>query len=178
MTQLDKSFLLAPQIEAYLQRAREIAQHDVKLAAKEQLQQNQWRDLQTSYDVKYSTGDLCLVSRPVLGSRIKGTATRLRYQHIGPFEVIEARGSSSYLLKKLGTNTTSAHHVRNMSPYLTKEAYETEVVKPALEDAAANAANRVQGDHPQHWGFSALHRPRIHGQALVSGQGYSVLSGR
>ena len=165
MAQLDKSFLSAPQIGAYLQRAREIAQHDVKLAAKEQLQRNQWRDLQTSYEVKYNTGDLCLVSRPVLGNRIKGTATRLRYQHIGPFEVIEARGSSSYLLKKLGTNTTSAHHVRNMSPYLTKEAYETEVVKPALEDAAANAATGAKaiipkvGDFLLYTGHGSTDRP-------------------
>ena len=52
-----------------------------------------------------------------------------------------------------------------MSPYLTKEAYETEIIKPALEDAAANSAMGSTpiipkvGDFLLYTGHGSMDRP-------------------
>jgi hypothetical protein len=73
--------------------------------------------------VKYNLGDLVLLARPRIGVRKEGTATRLQFQNIGPFEVVEKISKITYRLRKCGTESVSSHHVKFMNPYLTREAY-------------------------------------------------------
>ena len=70
------------------------------------------------------------MTRPRIGKRSKGTATRLMYQQVGPFEVVRHLGNNAYRLLKLGTYHVSTHNVQNLHPYLTKEAYEKKLSAP------------------------------------------------
>jgi hypothetical protein len=80
-------------------------------------------------------GDLVLLARPVIGSRKRGTTTRLLFQNIGPFEVMEYIGNNAYRLRKLGTDTVTTHNVKYMNPYLTKSAYEKQTLPLVDPDA-------------------------------------------
>ena len=118
------------------------------------------------YSITYSPGDLVNVTRPRIGKRSKGTATRLMYQQVGPFEVVRHLGNNAYRLRKLGTEHVSTHNVQHLHPYLTKEAYEKKIVTPALEEAAKAPNPPLQtayvpkaGDHLLYTGFATKDKP-------------------
>jgi hypothetical protein len=107
----------------------------VEQATLEVLSANKLSSDQITYTVNYELGDLVLLARPVIGSRAKGTTTRLMFQNIGPFEVVEKVNENVYRLRKLGTNTITTHNIKYMNSYLTKSAYETQTGKSAEVDA-------------------------------------------
>ena len=79
------------------------------------------------YTVSFGVGDLVLLARKMIGKRSVGTATRLLYQNIGPFEVMEKISDVTYRLRKCGTDKVTSHHVKFMNPYLTKDAHEQQI---------------------------------------------------
>jgi hypothetical protein len=107
----------------------------VEQATLEVLTANKLSSDQITYSVNYEIGDLVLLARPIIGSRAKGTTTRLMFQNIGPFEVVEKLNSNVYRLRKLGTNSITTHNVKYMNSYLTKKAYETQTGRSAELDA-------------------------------------------
>ena len=56
------------------------------------------------YQRSFDIGDLCLLARTMLGVRKDNTAARLKYQNIGPFEVVEQLSDVLYRLRKVGCN--------------------------------------------------------------------------
>ena len=133
---------------------------------KECAQNSKLRADQARYSITYSPGDLVNVTRPRIGKRSKGTATRLMYQQVGPFEVVRHLGNNAYRLRKLGTDHVSTHNVQHLHPYLTKEAYEKKIVGPALEEAAKaphpplkTAYVPKPGDHLLYTGFATKDKP-------------------
>jgi hypothetical protein len=119
----------------------------IEIAAKRQMEARMLEDSQVSYTISFNIGDLVLLSRPKIGSRSKGTATRLLYQNIGPFEVVDKLSDVTYRLRKLGTDKVTSHHVKYINPYLTKQAYEAEVSR-ATSDEPANFNHTHDSKHP------------------------------
>ena len=119
----------------------------IEIAAKRQMEARMLEDSQVSYTISFNIGDLVLLSRPKIGSRSKGTATRLLYQNIGPFEVVDKLSDVTYRLRKLGTDKVTSHHVKYINPYLTKQAYEAEVSR-ATSDEPANFNHTQDSKHP------------------------------
>ena len=69
---------------------------------------------------------LHILWRPSVQAGIYG---KLAYKSVGPFEVVKQhpRNDNVYLLKKLGDENTriTSHHVRDLCPYISKEAQVT-----------------------------------------------------
>ena len=120
----NKQVLSAPELAKHLQTHRDLCMHTVELAARAHSEAQLLRSYDRYYSVNYNVGDLALLARPRIGSRAKGTTTRLMYQNIGPFEIVEKISEVTYRLRKLGTDTISSQHVRYINPYMTKEAHE------------------------------------------------------
>ena len=77
------------------------------------------------------------VTRPITK---KGETPRLIYQAIGPFEVLghnsppNSDGSFNvYKLRHLGTGRVAAYNVKDIVPYISKEAYEQDQEETAQE---------------------------------------------
>ena len=108
---------------------------------------------ETHYTRTFSLGDLCLLARPMIGQRSKNTATRLQFQNIGPFEVVEKLSDILYRLRKVGMSKVITSHVKFMNPYLTKEAHEEQqdakpkdpVLFPADEESDKSYVPSVGG---------------------------------
>jgi hypothetical protein len=129
---------LIQQLNSHRQWCMDIIERETKRHMEAQLLAND----QAAYHVSFDLGDLVLLSRPKIGSRKKGTATRLMYQNIGPFEVVEKVSDVTYRLRKLGTDTVAPHHVKYINPYLTKSAYETKVAADTA-DSPANPSTTI-----------------------------------
>ena len=89
--------------------------------------------------VRHEEGSLVNVVRPITK---KGETSRLLYQAMGPFEVLRhnsppnSDGSYNvYRLKHLGTGREAAYHVKDIIPYISKQAYEQEKEEIAVEAA-------------------------------------------
>ena len=95
---------------------------EIKMIESKQLQYDRLH-----YTVSFGVGDLVLLARKMIGKRSVGTATRLLYQNIGPFEVMEKISDVTYRLRKCGTDKVTSHHVKFMNPYLTKDAHEQQI---------------------------------------------------
>ena len=118
----------------YTNQHRQFCMHVIETEAKKMIESKSLANEALHYSVSFSLGDLCLISRPMLGKRAKGTATRLLYQNIGPFEVVEKVSDVTYRLRKLGTKKVTSHHVKYMNAYLTKEAHEKQVAAQTDEN--------------------------------------------
>jgi hypothetical protein len=79
-----------------------------------------------------------ILRSPKIGERVKGTATRLMYQLVGPFELIKYLGSNAYQLRKVGIDKLSTHNVKHMNPYLSKERHKKELSSPLPLKASAS----------------------------------------
>jgi hypothetical protein len=119
----------------HLEAHRAWCMQTIEQVAKEQLLLNKQTSDLVTYELTYSVGDLVLLARPVIGSKKKGTTTRLLFQNIGPFEVMEYLGNNTYRLRKLGTDSITTHNVKYMNPYLTKAAHEKQTLTKADPDA-------------------------------------------
>ena len=134
-----KGTLSDAELIKHLDRHKSMAMHHVKLSERE----CNWKNKLNADDHRYSAiqhkiGDLVLLTRPKIGRTSKGTATRLIYQQIGPFEVTKYLGNNVYQLRKVGTTKLSSHNVQYMNPYLSKEQFEEQVVQPEQVKAKAN----------------------------------------
>jgi site-specific DNA-cytosine methylase len=163
---LDKATLSDPELLKHLDLHRCWALDNNAALQKEFAMNSKLREDQRRYTITYSPGDLVNVTRPRLGQRSKGTATRLMYQQVGPFEVVKNLGNNAYRLRKLGTDHVSNHNVQHLHPYLTKEAYEQQVVLPAQEEAADATEPMLEtgyvpqaGDHLLYLGFATSAKP-------------------
>ena len=90
--------------------------------------------------IHHAPGSLVNVSRPITK---KGQTSRLLYQTIGPFEVMEhaspANTDGSYnvfKLKHLSTGKEQSFNVRDIVPFISKEAYEKVLVEEQEEEKA------------------------------------------
>ncbi len=130
-----KTNLSDEQIGLQLDMHRAWCMNLVEQVIQEQTMRNKQASDDITYEVTYNVGDLVLLARPVIGSRKRGTTTRLLFQNIGPFEVMEYIGNNAYRLRKLGTDTVTTHNVKYMNPYLTKSAYEKQTLPLVDPDA-------------------------------------------
>ena len=130
-----KANLSDEQLMLHLEAHRAWCMQTIEQVAKEQLLLNKQSSDLVTYELTYSVGDLVLLARPVIGSKKKGTTTRLLFQNIGPFEVMEYIGNNAYRLRKLGTDAITTHNVKYMNPYLTKAAHEKQTLTKADPDA-------------------------------------------
>jgi hypothetical protein len=102
----------------------------------DQVRQNQCAVRMAQYSFKYKVGDLLMrwTANPQIGQYGK-----LAYKSTGPYEVVSlhARNPDVYYLKPLGKPDVdaTAHHVRELCPYITREAHE-EQTKAAIEQDA------------------------------------------
>jgi len=94
---------------------------------------NRIRTEKQLYSVKHMPGDLVLTHIPRVK---KGITTRLRYQTIGPFEVLEHNSPPSpdgsfnvYRLKHLGSGQETTVNVRQILPYISRKAHEATAKK-------------------------------------------------
>jgi hypothetical protein len=92
------------------------------------------------YERSYNLGDYVILYRTIMKH---GHSTRLLWQNIGPFEVVEKLPMNAYRLRKLGTDKITLHNVKDMYPYLTKEAHERGV---PLDDELPNSVADDQPD--------------------------------
>ena len=101
------------------------------------------RENERFYTESHDQGDMVFVHRPICK---KGKTSRLLFQNIGPFEVVEpgcpanANGSyNAYKLKCIATGKISPFNVRDISPYLKKnELREMNEEKDAEDDGNEN----------------------------------------
>ena len=122
--ELTKRNMSMEEMLKYLNQHRKWCMDIIERASRQVNETNLLRAEERAYEVCYNIGDLVLIARPRIGSRTDGTATRLMYQNMGPFEVVEKLSDSLYRVRKMGTGTVSTHHVKYLNPYLTKEAHE------------------------------------------------------
>ena len=106
----------------------------VHLAKLEVQRRNRKRMDIKAYEYKYSVGDLVL---RWTGNTKRGLYGKLAYTTVGPFEVvgIHPRNPDVYELKSLEhpDRDPTRHHVRELCPYVTREAHEQQT-----ENTAAN----------------------------------------
>jgi transposase InsO family protein len=95
------------------------------------------------YIISYEPGALVHVHVPRLK---KGVTTRLRYQTIGPFEVLEHNSPPNpdgsynvYRLRHLGTGNEDTYNVKQILPYISRVAHEKAILdKPSTTPVQAN----------------------------------------
>jgi hypothetical protein len=168
-----KGTLSDEELMKHLDLHKQLAMHHCKIAEQECNWNNKLRADQTRYEIKYHPGDYVILSSPKIGERAKGTATRLMYQLVGPFEVVRYLGSNAYQLRKLGTDRLSTHNVKYMNPYLSKKRHEEEVSTqappsntgipqtpaPAPEPANNDVFKPKPGDFMLYMGFASKQKP-------------------
>ena len=133
-----KGTLSDSELVKHLTLQKELAMHHCKVGERECNWNNKLLADQTRYEIKYHVGDYVILRSPKIGERVKGTATRLMYQLVGPFEVIKYLGSNAYQLRKVGTDKLSTHNVKHMNPYLSKERHEKELLSSLPPTAPAS----------------------------------------
>ena len=98
----------------------------VTLARLERIRYNNAHVRQRRYSRAYKSGDLVLLWRPSVQAGIYG---KLAYKSVGPFQIMKRhpKNDNVYLLRKLGDENSrvTSHHVRDLCPYISKEAQVT-----------------------------------------------------
>ena len=96
------------------------------------------------YEYKYSVGDLVL---RWTGNTKRGLYGKLAYTTTGPFEIvgIHPRNPDVYDLKHLESIDAAAtrHHVRELCPYISKEAHEKQTKNDSVNDAISTLEPKV-----------------------------------
>ena len=141
--------------EEYLKHVamlREQAAHVVEQAWQKQLAHNRQYSTKVKYERKFNEGDLVLLSRPIMK---KGQTTRLLYQNIGPFEVVEKLSGHTYRLRKLGSDRVFTQDIKYLNPYLTREAHERQI-EERLDDKLDEATVADPGFAPKPGMFMLL----------------------
>lgn len=95
----------------------------------QQTRRNQHKACEGEYEYKFNKQDLVLINRPNIK---KGTTRKLLYQATGPFEVMREKHKYVYELKRLSTGKMTTCNVSDMSPFITKEHYETRLDESTL----------------------------------------------
>ena len=109
---------------------------DIITESIDQVRQNQCAIRMAQYSFKYGVGDLLMrwTANPQIGQYGK-----LAYKSTGPYEVValHQRNPDVYYLKPLGKPETdaTAHHVRELCPYITREAHERQTSDSVEQDA-------------------------------------------
>ena len=102
-------------------------QSQVQLARLQMQRKNNALARRRRYERKYTEGDLVLLWRPDLH---RGVFGKLAYKAVGPFEVVSRhdKNENVYRLRKCNEpdGRVTSHSVRDMCPYITKEAHERE----------------------------------------------------
>ena len=118
-------FLSIPEYTQLKLERRAAVMEDVKLEFINQSRHNQFKLRQQHYTLKYSVGDL--VNRWTANPKT-GMYGKLAYKNTGPYEIvgINPKNSDVYMLRPLGKPHAdpTAHHVRELCPYITREAHE------------------------------------------------------
>jgi len=119
----------------------------MQLARLEAIRNTHYRIDEKHYEVKFSPGDLVL---RWTGNTKRGLYGKLAYTNTGPFEVVgvHPRNPDVYELKHLEhpDKEPTRHHVRELAPYITKEAHERSRSKDALNVPISELAPKV-GDY-------------------------------
>jgi len=109
---------------------------DIITESIDQVRQNQAALRTAQYTFKYNLGDLLMrwTANPQIGQYGK-----LAYKSTGPYEVVSLhkRNPDVYYLKPLGKPDVdaTAHHVRELCPYITREAHEEQTKLSKEQDA-------------------------------------------
>ena len=97
---------------------------NVTITRLERIRYNNTLAKRTRYTKAYKPGDLVNLWRPNVNTGIYG---KLAYKCVGPFEVISrhSKNDDVYVLRRLGDDNArhTSHHVRDLVPYISKEAY-------------------------------------------------------
>ena len=104
----------------------------VQLAKLEVMRRSRKRMNQMAYEHKYNVGDLVL---RWTGNTKRGLYGKLAYTTVGPFEVaaVHPRNPDVYELRSLEypDREPTRHHVRELCPYITREAHEQQTENTA-----------------------------------------------
>ena len=102
-------------------------QSQVQLARLQMQRKNNAMARRRRYERKYKEGDLVLLWRPDVQ---RGVFGKLAFKAVGPFEVVSRhdKNDNVYRLRKCGepNSRVTSHNVRDICPYITKEAHESE----------------------------------------------------
>ena len=94
--QFTKKNLSDAELVKQLDIHRKCCMEVIERATKRTIEATLFANDQASYEVRYNISDLVLLPRPKIGLRAHGTATRLMYQNVGPFEVVEKLSDVTY----------------------------------------------------------------------------------
>ena len=101
------------------------AQVNVQLSRLQVARKNQAQMAKMNYEKKMQVGDLVL---RWTGNTKRGLYGKLAYTTVGPFEIVSLHKHNTdiYELRHLASpdKGTSMHHIRELCPYITKEAHE------------------------------------------------------
>jgi transposase InsO family protein len=123
------------------------AQINVQMARLQVTRKNQAQMAKHHYEKHFNVGDLLL---RWTGNTKRGLYGKLGYTTVGPFEVvsIHKRNRDIYELRHLASpdKGTSMHHVRELCPYITKEAHEKQHANEAVNQPISKLDPKV-GDY-------------------------------
>ena len=123
------------------------AQINVQMARLQVARKNQAQMAKHNYEKHFNVGDLLL---RWTGNTKRGLYGKLGYTTVGPFEVvsIHKHNRDIYELRHLASpdKGTSMHHVRELCPYITKEAHERKIANHSVNQPISRLDPEV-GDY-------------------------------